>query len=140
MSGTEIERRFSFRLLVLRILTVLMAVALAGYVVLILAIQSRNYESGVMGGIQHVLLEKRGIETWEELDPGTAGVMLGEQILPAIVVIVALIAVFRRMRKTAIVMFSLLVLVQIGTQKIPVIPAICLVVSCLPGRSRTWEK
>lgn len=138
--ANQSERKFSFRLLLLRVLTALMMVGLAVNVALILSIDSTNYTTGFMGGIQQVFLDKNGIETWEDLTPEIAGMLVGRQILPGLFTLIALIAVFRRMRKTAIVFYSLLVLQHLGALSLPIVPGICLIIASIPGRSKIWQR
>lgn len=134
------ERKFSFRLLFLRGLTALMMVGLAVYVAVILSIETTNYTTGFMGGIQQAFLDKNGIETWEDLTPAIAGMLVGRQVFPSIFTLIALIAVFRRMRKTAIVFYSLLVIQQLGSLSLPIVPGLCLIIASIPGRSKIWQR
>lgn len=133
-------KKFSLRLLVLRILTILMMVGIVAYITLILLIGNSNFETGIMGGIQIALLRNSGLDSWEELTPGISGMLVGRQMIPALLVVIGLFAVFKRMRKTMIVIYFILFLQQLGIPSLPIIPVICLVLASIPGRSKIWEQ
>lgn len=136
----DVERKFSFRLLFVRMMAVLLLIGAVVMFAFAIAIQSTNFDSGFLGGFQTAFLANHGLASWEEMTPPIGGAIIGGMTIPGILVILGTIAVFRRMQAMAIISFALLFLAHLGSGSLPIAPAICIALSSLPGRSQIWKR
>lgn len=140
---TSTKRPFSLRLLTLRILSVYFLLSTSALIVFVNMVASKNFESGFLGGLQSAWLEKQGIPTWDAmmmLEPGFTGEMTGRLLFKLVFLLLAAMAAFWRWRKTSIFSYGLLTFGGLGAGGVPLGSITGLVLSCIPGRSRAWEK
>ena len=91
------------------------------------------------------MLPLLGVDSTSQISSATISRWFGRQLIPFLFALVAVLGVFKRTRIAVIIPVVLIFMAQLGAQlgakmdpMVPILPALCLILACIPGRSKIW--